>query len=184
MAKENKASQILNRIFLLQCFGPSMEPTLYTNNILITERITKRLNRFDRNDIIVAKNPSKPDEFVCKRIIGLPGDKILMQPWINWNPFNNTKSKVTTEFENYAAVDMENERAIDGQGNHINNQDSSMGMFQSKVIYVPRGHVWVEGDNIENSTDSRTYGPIPIGLIQSRVLCRIWPFNEMKSFNS
>lgn len=158
-----------------------MEPTLYTNNILITERITKRLNRLGRNDIIVAKNPAKPDEFVCKRIIGLPGDKISMKPRINWNPFDNTKSIVSTEYDYNTAEDMEEERATYDQGNHISNQDSSMGMFQSKVIYVPRGHVWVEGDNFENSTDSRTYGPIPIGLIQSRVLCRVWPLHDIRS---
>jgi len=36
-------------------------------------------------------------------------------------------------------------------------------------IVVPPGHVWLAGDNCNNSTDSRTYGPVPIGLLQGKV---------------
>jgi inner membrane protease subunit 1 len=36
-------------------------------------------------------------------------------------------------------------------------------------IVVPPGHVWLAGDNCNNSTDSRTYGPVPIALIQGKV---------------
>ncbi|XP_066586217.1 mitochondrial inner membrane protease subunit 1 isoform X2 [Prorops nasuta] len=42
-------------------------------------------------------------------------------------------------------------------------------------IIVPKGHVWLEGDNKDNSTDSRNFGPVPQGLIRSRVLCKLWP---------
>lgn len=158
-----------------------MEPTLYTNNILVTERITKRFNRFERGDIIVAKSPVRPQENICKRIIGLPGDKICIKPRINFNPFDNTKSIVSTEFE---AADFSDdfEVQMDNKENssQIDNQESAMRMFRSKVVHVPLGHVWIEGDNYENSADSRLYGPIPIGLIQSRVLGRIWPFSDLK----
>ncbi len=41
-----------------------------------------------------------------------------------------------------------------------------------EVVIVPRGHVWLAGDNPSNSTDSRQYGPVPIGLIQGRVVAK------------
>lgn len=170
----------------LQCSGPSMEPTLYTNNILLTERISKRFNGLNRGDIIVSKNPTKPEQFICKRIIGLPGDKISIKPRINFNPFANTKSIVTTDDEEMAR-DEPAIKTFDGtkehdKSSHINNQELSMGTFHSKEIYVPKGMVWLEGDNSENSADSRIYGPVPLGLIQSRVFCKVWPIKEIKLF--
>ncbi|KAL5577183.1 hypothetical protein UlMin_018882 [Ulmus minor] len=47
-----------------------------------------------------------------------------------------------------------------------------------ETIVVPRGHVWVEGDNIYASKDSRKYGPVPYGLLEAKVFCRIWPPKE------
>lgn len=45
----------------------------------------------------------------------------------------------------------------------------------SKTVLVPKGHVWVQGDNIYESRDSRQFGPVPYGLIQGRAFCRVWP---------
>ncbi|ERN09773.1 hypothetical protein AMTRI_Chr08g159590 [Amborella trichopoda] len=44
-----------------------------------------------------------------------------------------------------------------------------------EIIEIPVGHCWVEGDNAASSLDSRTFGPIPLGLIQGRAVCIIWP---------
>ncbi|KAL6772403.1 hypothetical protein ACKKBG_A30100 [Auxenochlorella protothecoides x Auxenochlorella symbiontica] len=44
-----------------------------------------------------------------------------------------------------------------------------------RVAVVPKGHVWLQGDNFHNSTDSRTYGPVPYALLQGRVFLKIWP---------
>jgi inner membrane protease subunit 1 len=42
-------------------------------------------------------------------------------------------------------------------------------------VAVPPGHVWLEGDNAHDSTDSRAYGPVPAALVRGRVLARVWP---------
>ncbi|XP_068627586.1 mitochondrial inner membrane protease subunit 1 [Battus philenor] len=114
----------------VMCSGPSMEPTLESNNILLTEHISPRMRKLRRGDIVIAISPSNPRQNICKRIIGLPGDRVK-------------------------------------------------GYFRSQV--VPRGHVWLEGDNSRNSSDSRFYGPIPQGLIRSRVMYRVWPLNKIQS---
>ncbi|KAJ7961249.1 putative Mitochondrial inner membrane protease subunit [Quillaja saponaria] len=43
------------------------------------------------------------------------------------------------------------------------------------VLKVPAGHCWVEGDNPASSMDSRSFGPIPLGLVQGRVTHVVWP---------
>ncbi|ODV89867.1 hypothetical protein CANCADRAFT_12307, partial [Tortispora caseinolytica NRRL Y-17796] len=42
------------------------------------------------------------------------------------------------------------------------------GTYPKPLTVVPKGHVWVEGDNI-HSVDSNTYGPVPTGLILGKV---------------
>ncbi|KAL5203544.1 hypothetical protein ABZP36_008415 [Zizania latifolia] len=46
----------------------------------------------------------------------------------------------------------------------------------SKTVVVPEGHVWVQGDNIYASIDSRQFGPVPYGLITGKIFCRVIPF--------
>ncbi|KAK6903101.1 mitochondrial inner membrane protease subunit 2 [Kwoniella mangroviensis CBS 10435] len=43
-------------------------------------------------------------------------------------------------------------------------------------IRIPPGHCWVEGDSKYQTRDSNTYGPIPLGLITSRVAYILWPW--------
>ncbi|EFO21483.1 signal peptidase I [Loa loa] len=43
---------------------------------------------------------------------------------------------------------------------------------------IPRGHVYLEGDNTVASTDSRVFGPVPAGLVQVRLILRIWPLSR------
>lgn len=117
---------------IVVCSGPSMEPTLYTDDVLLMERISVRLQRLEKGDIVISKCPTNPKQNICKRITGLPGDKIK-------NGFN-----ITT---------------------------------------IPYGHVWLEGDNSSNSTDSRIYGPVPQGLLRGRALCKILPLKEITLFS-
>jgi hypothetical protein len=41
---------------------------------------------------------------------------------------------------------------------------------------IPKGQMWLEGDNKSKSLDSRVFGPVSIGLFEGLVFCRITPF--------
>ncbi|XP_008849509.1 mitochondrial inner membrane protease subunit 1 isoform X2 [Nannospalax galili] len=105
-----------------------MEPTIQNSDIVFAENLSRHFYGIQRGDIVIAKSPSDPKSNICKRVIGLEGDKILT---------------------------------------------TSPSDFFKSHSYVPRGHVWLEGDNLQNSTDSRYYGPIPYGLIRGRIFFKL-----------
>ncbi|KAL4641993.1 mitochondrial inner membrane protease subunit 1-like [Arapaima gigas] len=112
------------------CSGPSMEPTISNHDLVFSERLSRHLYRIEKGDIVIAKSPFDPKMNICKRVIGLEGDKVCTS--------------------------------------------SPSDVFKTHT-YVPKGHVWLEGDNLRNSTDSRTYGPVPYALIRGRVWLKLWP---------
>lgn len=50
-----------------------------------------------------------------------------------------------------------------------------------ETIVVPKDHVWLQGDNIYQSRDSRSFGAIPYGLIMGKAFCRVWPLEGFGS---
>ncbi|RZF38673.1 hypothetical protein LSTR_LSTR003479 [Laodelphax striatellus] len=58
------------------CSGPSMEPTILTDNVILSEHVSPRLRRIKQGDIVIAKSPVNPTQFICKRVTGLPGDRM------------------------------------------------------------------------------------------------------------
>ena len=42
-----------------------------------------------------------------------------------------------------------------------------------KFVQVPQGHVWLQGDNTLNSTDSRHYGPVPYALLSAKAVAKV-----------
>ena len=49
-----------------------------------------------------------------------------------------------------------------------------------RSVVVPPGQTWLLGDNRPASLDSRSYGPVPMALIQGRVAAIVWPPSDFK----
>ncbi|KIK65383.1 hypothetical protein GYMLUDRAFT_219363 [Collybiopsis luxurians FD-317 M1] len=47
--------------------------------------------------------------------------------------------------------------------------------YPDPEIVVPRGQAWIEGDEPFHSDDSNRFGPVPLALIDSRLVTVIWP---------
>ncbi|KAG6213853.1 hypothetical protein E4U47_004599 [Claviceps purpurea] len=53
-----------------------------------------------------------------------------------------------------------------------------------QMIQVPQGHCWIVGDNLLASRDSRAFGPLPLALVQGKVVGRLFPWKEGTWFTS
>ncbi|KIZ02486.1 inner membrane protease subunit 1 [Monoraphidium neglectum] len=51
----------------------------------------------------------------------------------------------------------------------------SRGSTAPTRLQVPTGHIWLQGDNLIMSRDSREYGPVPLALVRGRVICQLLP---------
>ncbi|CAR25784.1 hypothetical protein ZYGR_0A03530 [Zygosaccharomyces rouxii] len=123
--------------------GESMLPTLAASNDYVHAfKKYKDGKNCKMGDCIVAVKPSDPDHRVCKRITGMPGDVILVDP------------SMGTQLDRLPS-DVDE---ID--------EDENFNTY----IKVPKGHVWVTGDNLSHSLDSRTYNSLPMGLIRGKIV--------------
>jgi len=52
-----------------------------------------------------------------------------------------------------------------------------------RTMVIPKGHCWVEGDNASCSVDSRTYGPVSVGLISGIASHIIFPFRRIRALD-
>ncbi|HQW50651.1 MAG TPA: signal peptidase I, partial [Tepidiformaceae bacterium] len=153
--------------------GNSMLPTLEDGQFLIVNKLVysevdmEKLGKYvpfinagddeqrhifhgpERGDIVVLRDPRKPETDLIKRVIGLPGetveivngkvfinDMLLEEPYIT-TPWNDTKTK----------------------------------------ILIPEGEYYVLGDNRDNSLDSRSsqVGLVPEDLIIGKAMLSYWP---------
>lgn len=121
-----------------------MYPTIESG---VTATIYSRLNRRGRDlkvgDVIHAENPFFQHKPVGKRIIGMPGDYVLRDHSLAPTPGGAPLPGIVED---------------DGTRE------------EPMMIQVPEGHVWLAGDNMSWSRDSRFYGPVPMASIIGKTL--------------
>ncbi len=154
------------RYFLFQPFyvrGASMEPNFYDNQYLIIDEITYRFSEPQRGDVVVVKIPEKQSEYLIKRVIGLPGEKVEI---------SDGEVKVFT--------------TNDSQGSQLKETylaDNTL-TFGNKEIELGSDDYYVMGDNRPVSLDSRSFGPIHKENIVGRAWLRVWPFDSLTHFTT
>lgn len=132
--------------FLVQ--GASMEPNFSSGDYLLVDEATYRFREPERGEVIVFRNPSNTSEFFIKRIVGLPGEEVV----INDND-------VAIDGEQIDEVYLRGVTNVEGQ----------------YIFQLDEDEFFVMGDNRPQSFDSRSWGPLGDGLIIGVVRLRFWP---------
>lgn len=134
--------------------GMSMEPTLHHRDRVFVNIIGYKLGNPNRQDVIIFTPPIQKDSYYVKRIIGVPGDTVVVKGgkvYVNGTQID----------EKYLSPGTYTEGNVD--------------------LKVPEGKVFVLGDNRGNSEDSRDprLGPVPIESIKGKVVFRLFPINNI-----
>jgi len=127
---------------------------------LAKARLSKQL---DRGDIVIFEYPPDPKTIYIKRIIGLPDDSIIYQNdtlFINGNKIHRELVRSEGGFE----IFKENIEQV----NYELAFDPARPSQNIEVI-VPSNHLFVLGDNRDNSNDSRYWGFVPLKNIVGKV---------------
>ncbi|SNX53660.1 signal peptidase I [Thermoanaerobacterium sp. RBIITD] len=166
---------------MVQVKGSSMENTLLNGQKLFEIRLIYNFTEPKRGDIIIFNKKEKSngivsniilelketynniigfqdDNILIKRVIGVQGDKIDIK-------------------DGYVYVNgvKQNEHYVKGR------------TYPNDLTFplvVPKGKVFVMGDNREVSLDSRIIGFIDYKQIEGKVLYRIWPLDKIGSIYS
>jgi hypothetical protein len=65
----------------VQCLGPSMLPTFnVSGDILLLEHLSVTFEKIRAGDVVMARSPVNPRVMVCKRVLGLEGDRVTVHP--------------------------------------------------------------------------------------------------------
>lgn len=131
-------------LLIEKVISESMEP-----NLLVGDRLLCDVNGVpDRYSIVILKDPEDAEGKLVKRIIGLPGDRILLRGGsVYVNGELELSDKVTS--------------------NVISWRDIS--------VKVPTDQVFLLGDNRNNSVDSLNFGPVAYEEILGVVSFIVWP---------
>jgi len=154
------------RYFLIKPFyvnGASMEPNYHNHEYLIIDEISYRLNPPKRGEVVVFKYPENPKEFFIKRIIGLPGERVVITGGdvFIYNSKNLNGIKIQ---EPYLEKDLKTAGNID--------------------TVLDEDEYFVLGDNRNSSLDSRRFGALKKNEIIGKTWIRVLPVDKMGILNN
>lgn len=136
-------------------YSQSMEPNLHEEQQIIVEKVSGYFQIPKRGDIVIVHVAGEVTPLI-KRVIGLPGEEL--------------------EIKN-------NQVFINGQG-LVEPYLASSTQRDFGPVLVSRDHVFVMGDNRNNSRDSRAIGSIPLKQVEAKAWISIWPIEEIRVFRS
>ncbi len=155
---------VVLRTFVIQTYSipsGSMIPTLMVGDRILVDKLSYHMHPVHRGDVVVFATPPKEVPILMvkdlvKRVIGLPGETISSGP--NGAVLINGKAIAQPWLTANAR------------------QDPGPPIVTQKI---PKGDIFVMGDNRGSSDDSRDYGPVRESLIVGRAVFGFWPLSRI-----
>lgn len=161
----------------------SMLPTLEVGDHIMV----RKTQRVERGDAIVFRYPLDPSIDYIKRVVALGGETVELRQGVVWidgeavpqapYPGECAPSRNSDPVAWRAARCVLMQENI-GKGRWYTVARDPHRSRDYDPYVVPPGHVFVLGDNRDNSSDSRVWGPVPIDLVEGRAFFVWWSRND------
>ena len=176
------------RSFVVEPFqipSSSMVPTLKVGDFILVNKWTYGIrlpvvrsklidiNQPQRGDVMVFFPPHEERYFI-KRVVGLPGDEIHVLNGVLYVNGDKMSQRVLPD-EEAAPRSVVMTEDLTGVEHAIQKRLLPTRLSQNFTAVVPEGHYFMMGDNRDNSSDSRVWGPVPEERIVGRAFAR-WMF--------
>ncbi len=179
---------LLLRTFIFEPFqipSKSMVPTLRVGDFILVSKSAYglrlpvvRYKFFDlgspeRGDVVVFFPPHEERYFI-KRLVGLPGDEVRVVAGVVYiNGEKMPQMAIDDTPDDDRSVIMREQ--LKGTSHQIQKRLSPTRLSLNFTAVVPEGHYFMMGDNRDNSSDSRVWGPVPADRIVGKAFAR-WLF--------
>lgn len=154
------------RYFLVQPFfvrGASMEPSFQDGEYLVIDQLSYRLREPERGEVVVFRFPLRPSQFFIKRIVGLPGETVIVRDG----------QVVIQNQEHPSGVILDESLYL----------DEVMRTGGNVTVQLKAREYFVLGDNRAASSDSRSWGMLPEEDLVGRAWIRAFPFDAIALFS-
>ena len=134
-------------------------PSIYGGFFRYTKIKLPGFKKINRGDIVIFKYPQDENVNYVKRVIGLPGEEVLIQG--------------KTVYVNGKALD-------EPYAHFSDSTDENSSSRNYGPVAIPEGHLFVMGDNRDNSYDSRYWGFVPVKNVFGTPLFTFWSFDKVR----
>lgn len=141
--------------------GDSMLPNFEDGEQLIAEKVSIKYSTLQRGEVVILRHPKSNDTLLIKRVVGMPGET-----------FKISSGKVLIDGKELEEPYLSDNTSTPGYGEITNGEE----------LTIPENSYVVLGDNRENSSDSREWGPIIKGLIIGRGFLVYYPLDSARLF--
>ncbi|MBI4743570.1 MAG: signal peptidase I [Actinobacteria bacterium] len=143
------------KMFIVQPFfipSGSMEPTLYAGDHILVNKFMYYFTKPKTKDVVVFVYPIDDKKDFIKRVIGAGGDEVLVdggKVFVNGEALDEPYIPEKKDVSNYGPKE------------------------------IPKGKLFVMGDNRTSSFDSRFWGFVPENKILGKAFFIYWPINRI-----
>jgi signal peptidase I len=150
----------------------SMMPTLLVGDRFLVNKVSRSVKR---GDVVVFTHPTKPGVEYVKRVIAVGGDRVEMREGVivlNGQELAQREVGQPCPEVDYPAACSFREETNSGRTYRIF-RAVDLKSF-APPVEVPPGHIYVVGDDRDNSSDSRAWGTVPLENVKGRALFVTW----------